>query len=175
MRLIFLLLLVSSCVDGPNHAASDGPAPEDERGGELNGTCAPEGEVFTDHYSCDGVEGPSRGDEPPGAVARVDENPARALDPDLPWVQDQLAACSCICCHNNNGESAHIWSWDFEPVWTDSIETDRLERMASEDAFRPGDNIDPTTNNGFSRVISGIPSTDGERLMEYLRREVERR
>ena len=85
----------------------------------------------------------------------------------------QLQSCSCSCCHNNAGESAHIWSWDFDPVWTDSIETERLERLAS--TLGRVDNIAPLGNEGFSRSISDFPSTDGQRFVDYLLREQARR
>ncbi len=169
------LLLLAAC--NTDHETCDPNGPWTESGapdGEINGTCAPEDELYTDHFSCDGVAGPCRGTAEQGAVARVDEDPARLEDPDLDWVRSQLGSCSCVCCHNDAGESAHIWSWDFAPVWTDSIETDRLERIVEGYAGHQ-DDIDPDDNHGFSRDPSGFPSTDGERLLAYFGRELERR
>ena len=168
-----LLLLAGCGLAESEFCDPDGPWTEaGEPEGEINGTCAPEGELYTDYYACEGVAGPCRGDADQGATAQVPEDPERLEDEDLEWVQDQLGACSCSCCHNVEGESAHIWAWDFEPVWTDSIESARLARVAAgstdEDDYLG-------ENNGFDRLVVTIPSTDGERLKAYLQRELDRR
>jgi hypothetical protein len=156
--------------DGPPSDTESLTAETEVFEGEINGTCAPEGQSYQEVYSCEQVEGPCRGNAEKGPVARVTTNPASLNDPDLDWVLGQLDACSCSCCHNNDGESAHIWSWDFQPVWTDSIDTARLQRIAQPNN-NLNDDVDPADNHGFSRKISDFPSTDGHRLMDYLQRE----
>jgi hypothetical protein len=69
--------------------------------------------------------------------------------------------------------SAHIYSWNFAPAWTDSLDTERLESLV-DDGTRE-DDIAPENNNGFSRLATGLPSTDGDRLKAFFQRELERR
>jgi hypothetical protein len=149
------------------------PSGEGEANGVQNGTCAPEGERFTDHFSCEGVEGPCAGGGERGAKAQVAADPATQSDPDLAWSANQIRACSCSCCHNNQGVAAHIYSWDFAPAWTDSLSTERLERVVGE--YNSDEDIAAADNNGFSRLGTGIPSTDPTRLSAFLARELERR
>jgi hypothetical protein len=145
----------------------------DEATGVQNGTCAPEGEAFTDHYSCDGIEGPCASNDEHGASAKVAADPARQSDPDLAWSAEQIRACSCSCCHNDRGVAAHIYSYDFQPAWTDSLATERLERIINEN--NTDEDIPPASNNGFSRLGTAIPTTDDARLKAFFQRELDRR
>lgn len=147
----------------------DGPPP-----GVTNGTCAPEEQLFTDHFSCNGIQGPCPSSDERGAKRRVAEDASRLGDPDLAWSTAQLTSCSCTCCHHDGGLSAHVWSWDFAPVWTDSLDTERLKTLAARPTD-PHEDIAPADNNGFSRVESDIPSTDGVRMRAFLERELARR
>jgi hypothetical protein len=146
--------------------------PVSEAQGVVNGTCAPAGERFVDHYSCDGIAAPCPHDGPRGPSAHVQPDGERESDPDLAWSVAELESCSCVCCHNNEGVSAYVWSYDFSPAWTDSVETARLERIASNEG---SDDIAPENNNGFTRVLTGLPSTDPARFQALLARELERR
>lgn len=150
---------------GSGHDGGDGPV--------TNGTCVPHGEAFSDTYDCALVDGPS-GDDSIGPTAHAEEDPTALDDPDLPWVLDELRACSCSCCHQVTGEAAFVWAWDFSPVWTDSIESDRLERLANGEISGSA-GLPPEVNHGFSRDPLGLPTTDAERMQAYLLREVERR
>jgi hypothetical protein len=141
--------------------------------GVENGTCAPDGESFTDHFSCDGIAGPCPSTDERGASARVSPDASRQDDPDLAWSAQQIRACSCSCCHNDDGLAAHIYSWNFSPAWTDSLNTERLESLATGDGR--DDDLSPGENNGFSREISDIPSTDGNRMKAFFQRELSRR
>ncbi len=140
----------------------------------INGTCAPEGELFTDHYSCDTVAGPCTDEAPGQPSAVVDEDPARLDDPDLAWSTAQLGSCSCSCCHGNAGVAAFEWSWEFAPVWTDSANTERLRDLA---AAPPSSysSIPADDNNGFERETIGVPTNDAARMRGYIEREIARR
>jgi hypothetical protein len=166
-----MILLFLACGEGSARCTPDGfdtgPA------GEINGTCAPEGTLYTDVYSCQGVDGPCPGSDE-GASAKVDEDASRLDDADLTWATAQLGSCSCSCCHNNEGVSAYVWSWDFSPVWTDSLDAERLQKLVDGDT--PHDNdIRPARNNDFTREGTGIPTTDPERMRAFLERELDRR
>ena len=137
----------------------------------INGTCAPEGETFTSVYSCETVQG-AISILPTGAVSKVEYNPATLEDPDYEWVAEQLSACSCTCCHTNNGTGTHIWSSTFEPAWTDSADSDLLESL-----LRPlgGDAPIAEENNGFSTDSTFHPTTNPERFRAFIERELARR
>jgi hypothetical protein len=151
----------------------DGNAAEDlPKDAAPNGTCAPEGEPFTDHFACAGVAGPCPTTGESGAKRAVAASDEQRADPDLEWSKAQLVSCSCSCCHGEGGLGAHEWTWDFEGSWTDSATTARLRQMAGE----PGsEGIDPTSNNGFSREVIDLPTTDSGRMRAFLERTIERR
>jgi len=158
--------LVSSCDE-----AETGPSPE-----VANGTCAPHGELFTDHYSCENMDGPdatSRSGEPATAKI-VMPTPDRLDDPDQAWLREELSACSCICCHRAGGISAYVWAYDFEPVVMDSVSDDVLSRFTDRPPAHAAV-IPPEANNGFSRVATGFPTTDRDRFLAFVNRERARR
>lgn len=171
MRWMFCLAIVMGSCGYTERCGTDGGL-QQEGEGPINGTCAPEGQAYQDVYTCEGVVGPCGEGDSPGASAAVEEDLTRLDDPDYDWAKAQVDACSCVCCHTTDGVAAHVWSVDFEPVWTDSIPTDVLGRVLEggrDNRLRPND------NNGFDREVSNIPSTDGGRLIEYLQREMDRR
>jgi hypothetical protein len=132
----------------------------------INGTCAPHGESFFDQYSCDTVEGPAptsqSADGPSSQVTDPDED--RLEDVDNAWTTAELAACSCICCHSSSGISGYVWSYEFEPLWIDSMNDERLLGF-TDSGPGSGPDLDADTsgaadNNGFSRAQIGVPTTD---------------
>ena len=149
---------------------------QDPLAGEiLNGTCAPEGEIFTSVYSCATAQGPSP-TEPPGAVSQVTHNPAILEDPDYDWVLGQLSACSCTCCHTGAGIGTYRWSSTFEPAWSDSADSKALDALQRDPAQLTLPNaIPPEENNGFSRYETTHPTTDPERFRAFILRELARR
>ncbi len=142
----------------------------------MNGTCAPHGELFLDHFTCDEVEGPSstdRSDEHASTKVSAPD-PARLDDPDLAWITAELAACSCVCCHNDTGIGAYRWSYEFEPTFIDSVDDEVLLRFT--DPPPPhAPKIPPEENNGFARGEFGFPSTDKQRFEAFIDRELARR
>ena len=147
----------------------------------VNGTCAPHGERFTDQYDCATVEGPAPTDHSgDGASSQVtDPDETRLADEDTDWTQAELAACSCVCCHSDNGIGGYVWSFEFSPFWPDSIADDTLRTFTNSG---PGtgpdlsaDTSDAADNNGFSRAQIGVPTTDAERFLAFIDRERARR
>jgi hypothetical protein len=139
--------------------------------GAINGTCVEPGQNFLEHYTCEGVEGPTP-TQPPVSAAAVDHNPQTLEDPDYAWVQAQAAACSCICCHREGGIGSYKWSYDFEPAFIDSADAGPISLLG----FASGPTaVPPEDNHGFSRSRSALPTTDADRLQGFFDRELQRR
>jgi hypothetical protein len=143
------------------------------------GGCAPEGMRFTDVASCDAVrtQRPYWSAEPPALPS--DDDPRlddAAFVDDLVFTQKQAAACGCVCCHDKTtGVGAAGWDVSVEPIWTDTL-TDRgvaiLSGRLSSDIFGW---LEPEDNYGFERRLTGLPSTDPERMRAFFDAEIERR
>lgn len=58
------------------------------------------------------------------------------------------------------------------PAWTDSATDDTLDVLGFTGR---GDQYDPETNFGLTRVYSALPTTDPARLQAYIDRELARR
>lgn len=142
----------------------------------VNGTCAPHGERFLDHYTCDDVKGPSPTDQSdePATIKVIMPDPARLDDPDLEWMEAELVACSCVCCHHDTGIGAYRWSYEFEPTFIDSVGNDVLQRFTDPPPPHAAQ-IPPEENNGFARGEFGFPTTDKKRFQAFIDRELERR
>jgi hypothetical protein len=139
----------------------------------LNGTCAPHGQHFSSVYSCETVTGPTPS-EPPGADPAVSHDPETLTDPDYDWVLAELEACSCICCHANDGVATYVWSSSFLPAWSDSADEQVLSKLG-----RYGAPVVMTIpledNNGFTNEQTGHPTTDPKRFGAFVDRELTRR
>lgn len=169
-----MILLLIACAD-EGTCTPDGPTERPAEELLINGTCVEEGSVFTEVYDCSEVEGPCTSGEPSPAIAKVDEDPARLDDEDLEWTRDQMGACSCSCCHHVEGVSGFWWAWDFEPAWTDSIDSEALAGFINEEPDHFYDDLLTEENNhGFTRDF-GAPTTDHERFGAFVERELDRR
>ena len=167
---LFVSLLLSGC--GNDRCHPNGNDVEDEDSAIQNGTCALEGTLFEDSFSCSKVGGPCPGSSGQ-ASAKVAEDADRLADPDAAWARDQLGACSCVCCHHSGGIADHEWTWDFEPVWTVSAESKVLRELLEpvDEEYR----MSPAKNNGFSVRELHLPTTDAPRLKAFIERELARR
>ena len=137
----------------------------------LANACVAEGERFDEHFDCADVGGPCPMSDERGAVAQVPSDPARLDDPDFEWVNAQIAACGCSCCHRAGQVSAHKWSIDFQPAWVEGVPTRVIGLLAKGDGGEPDDG----SNHGFDQVETHLPSSDGPRMAAYLQREIDRR
>lgn len=167
------LLTWLACGDGSSdpHLDSTGD-PALQRA--VNGTCAPEGEAFLDRYSCEGVQGQSPTTEATASAQVAAPDPSRLEDPDLAWSAGQLESCSCVCCHVSEGIAGYSWAADFAPAWTDSASDGALSSLAGPPPHFL-EILPPEENHGFERELTGMPSTDPERMLAFLRRELARR
>ena len=143
--------------------------------------CSEPGRKFTDYASCEPVL-----TQRPYAPVPAASTPAADDDPrlentvfleELEWVKEQVEACACVCCHDNDIAPAGASNWDIDagPLWIDTFFDSGLAMIAgwvdssSFGAFPPED------NNGFSRDRTGLPTTDVERLKAFFEQELERR
>jgi hypothetical protein len=150
----------------------------------VNGMCAPEGERFTDVYSCEFVVAPLGDASIPASAKLTDPDPGRLADPDREWVDAQLAACSCSCCHatpgaslpvDPSGRGRYVWDATFAPIWTDSATSDALRGVGGLNGGPTHTSVDPDDNFGFERHGGSAPTTDYDRLSGFIERELARR
>jgi len=140
-----------------------------------------EGRYFADYASCETVltqrpyypiaaEAPAAPDDP-----RLDD-PAWVAE--YNWVTEQVRASACICCHTEaespNGEPSG-WFLEAGPIWTETLDDDGLAMMAGWIDSTAFGAFDPADNNGFAREITGMPSTDPDRMKAYFAGELARR
>ena len=146
----------------------------------LISACTEPGRRFEDYASCEDVltQRPYYGYGTP-----VEENPddPRLQDDEymgeLEWLTDQVEACACVCCHAEDiapsGPSG--WNIDAGALWIDSVPDAGLAMLAGlvdSDAFGA---YPPEENNGFDRSITGLPTTDVDRMQTFLVAEYLRR
>lgn len=145
----------------------------------MNG-CVPEGLIFEEYASCL----PVRTQRPfyfspPDSIA-ADDDP-RLQDADymgeVEWAKSQVLACGCVCCHSSGstGDGSSAWDIDAGPIWTDSLDDRSVAMFAGAMSsyalgWYPADD-----NNGFSRDVAGVPTTDPGRMTEFFQAELERR
>lgn len=137
-----------------------------------------EGRRFQDYASCDVVrtQRPYAPYPRPDDAERADE---RLNDPtykaELDWVKSQIEATACVCCHATSLTPNGASNWDIEQPgnfmngFYDSGLALGANWVNSEalGAF-PADE-----NNGFDREISGIPSTDPQRMRDFFIAELQ--
>ena len=96
---------------------------------------------------------------------------------ELQWVTEQVEASACVCCHDSEliGGTAGAWDISLGPIWTDTIADSgvaMLAGLADSTAFGA---FPPEDNNGFSRDVTGMPTTDRDRMRDFFVSELARR
>jgi len=94
------------------------------------------------------------------------------------WATQQVESTACVCCHAaehapDTGPSD--WHVDAAGIWTDTLDDDGLAVMAGWIDSRAFGAFSPEHNNGFSRLLTGIPTTNPARMQQFLVGELERR
>ncbi len=168
------------CVDPlPGEPAGDGPDGKVCTFNQISG-CTEEGRKFEDYASCDDV----RTQRPYSAVAPNDTQPAndpRLNDPEyaaeVEWVKTQLDSCACVCCHKSSvtPDGAAIFDTEFPGNFVNSFTNYGLAFAARAFDSSYLGNYQASANNGFSRDVSGLPSTDQPRLKAFFTAELEYR
>ncbi|MCO4773530.1 MAG: hypothetical protein KDA24_26085 [Deltaproteobacteria bacterium] len=171
------------CVDP---ASVDAPADAELVDGQLCvwdmfSGAVPEGMRFSDVSSCEApwTQGPPWFAKP----ARVYESPASLLDDEAwvaeaTWVQEQVHAVGCGCCHASSSESGNTSGFDFDApgVWTDTMTNAQLIMSGGyNDLHRLFGEVPVEDNHGFARSETLFPSTDPARLKAFFESEFERR
>jgi hypothetical protein len=143
--------------------------------------CTEPGRKYQDYASCDDVL-----TQRPYYAVPAQFEPAGADDPRLAdadymgnvaWAKQQVEACACVCCHSNvlAPSGPALWYVEAGPIWTDSIRPSGLAMLAGlADSTYLGA-FPAKDNNGFDRTALGIPTTDVERMADFLLGEWQRR
>jgi len=138
------------------------------------------GRSFADYADCDVVrtQRPFWSADP---YAVPDAEDPRLVDTnfmqELAWVTEQVEATGCSCCHSSSviGGKAAQWDISIGPIWTDTVSDTGvalftgLADSSVLGAYRAED------NNGFQRELTGLPSTDSERMKAFFVNELARR
>ncbi len=147
----------------------------------ISGSTEP-GRKYEDYGSCEQVltqrpywAAPPSDFQTPADDPRLTD---AAFQKELSWVKEQVEASACVCCHSEKtapGGKTSNWYIEASPIWTDSFDPSGLALAAgwidstSFGAFAPED------NNGFSRDVTGLPSTDPARMKAFFEGELARR
>lgn len=141
----------------------------------------PEGLAFTDLLTCDiaFTQGPSWFSKP----ARIHTSPDVLLDDpafvaELDWVQAQIEASGCACCHASGVGSGHTTGFDVSApgVWTDTMTNAQL--IMASGAFLDHTlfgHYEASDNQGFDRIQTLFASTDSARMKAFFEDEFDRR
>ena len=92
------------------------------------------------------------------------------------WMRSQVEASGCVCCHSDSAKAgASGWTIDAGPLWLDTVPDKGLAMLAGLVDSTVFGAFPPSENNGFDRSITGMPTTDPERMQLFLMGELERR
>jgi hypothetical protein len=93
---------------------------------------------------------------------------------ELNWVRSQVAASACVCCHSNRIAPDGPSNWYIEAPgnWMHTFGDSGLALGAGWVDSSTFGAFPAEQNNGFSRTISGFPSTDPPRMQRFFEREL---
>jgi hypothetical protein len=139
-----------------------------------------EGRRFVDYASCEPVlsQRPYWAYEVESAAipddARLDD--AEWVE-EFEWVTGQVESSACVCCHSADlaPEGPSGWYLEADGVWIDTVDDDGLAMLAGWVDSTAFGAFDAEDNNGFDRTLTGQPSTDPERMRDFLVGELTRR
>lgn len=140
----------------------------------ISGSTEP-GRYFPDYGSCEIVRTQRPFWEAPPA-AEPDEADPRLADQgfmkELAWAKEQVAASGCTCCHDSRVGKVGQWDIDAEPIWITTLSDSGLALFAGYADSSVLGAYPPEDNNGFDRNTLGIPTTDNERMLAFLEKEL---
>jgi len=149
--------------------------------GAISG-CTEPGRNFAEYASCEAVLTQRPYWPAPPSDFKTPEGDPRLSNPqwlgELAWVTEQVEACGCVCCHSEKAapaEGPSNWYIEAGPIWTDTFYPTGLALAAgwvSSDALGA---YPPDQNNGFSRDVAGLPTTDPARMVAFFEGELLRR
>lgn len=138
------------------------------------------GRRFSDYASCDVVR-TQRPYYPMPPSSRTGQPDPRMDDPtyvtELDWVRTQIEATGCVCCHSAKETPMGASNWDIDVPgnWINTFDDTGLALGANLVSSMTLGAYEAEDNNGFDRSISGIPSTDPERMRTFFLNEIEHR
>jgi hypothetical protein len=142
--------------------------------------CTEEGRRFEDYGNCEEI----RTQRPYNPVPPNDTQPAddpRMNDPvyaaEVEWVKGQIESCACVCCHKSSltPEGASIFDTEHPGNFVNSFTDWGLSFGANVFDSSLLGRYPAEENNGFGREISGISSTDQERMKRFFEGELAHR
>jgi hypothetical protein len=137
------------------------------------------GRRFADYADCDVVRTQRPFWSAPPA-REPDPNDPRLEDAqfaaELAWVTEQVAASGCTCCHDSSSSST-VAQWDVAAagVWLDTLSDPGLALFAGLADSSVLGAYEPEDANGFARELTGVPSTDPERMQAFMLAELDAR
>ncbi len=159
--------------------------PEGATGGEvctwsMISACTEPGRKFVDYASCDTVRAqrPYYGFD----YGIVDDPEDPRLDDaewlaESDWVREQVEACACVCCHSTEAAPRGPSGWYIEhgPLWVDTLPDSGIAMMAGLADSAALGAYPAEQNNGFDRAVTGMPTTDIDRMRTFFVEEWLRR
>lgn len=139
-----------------------------------------EGRNFMDYGNCDVVltQRPYFNIPPYNDVNPLDP---RQLDPqfmaELRWINQQVRASGCICCHDtvSSGRQAAVWDISAPGIWTDQLSDQGVAILSGKVSSAILGKFTAAANNGFDRDSTGFPTTDVARVQRFFNNELDRR
>jgi len=96
---------------------------------------------------------------------------------ELEWINSQVRASGCICCHDtkSSGRQAAVWDVSAQGIWTDMPSDQGIAILSGKVSSAILGKFTAEDNNGFSRDSIGFPTTDVARVQAFFNKELERR
>jgi len=171
------ILICSPPVDGVEGMSADGNVCT----WQSIGGCTEPGRKYNDYAECDTVMSQRPFFPVPPSSFKTDEDDP-ILDDDaflaeVAWAKDQAESCGCVCCHTTGVAPLGAAAFDTsaEGIWTDSFTTHGLAIAAGWIDSSPLGAHAALDNNGFDRQVTGLPTTDPERMIRFFEGELARR
>ena len=96
---------------------------------------------------------------------------------ELRWINSQVRASGCVCCHDtaSSGRQAAVWDISAPGIWTDQLSDQGVAILSGKVSSEILGKFTAENNNGFSRDSTGFPTTDVPRVQQFFNNELTRR
>lgn len=139
--------------------------------------CTEPGRKYADYGRCENVLTQRPYYPVARAPARSGPDP-RLQDPayvaELNWARSQIESCACVCCHSSRTAPRGTSNWfvEAEGNFMDSFFDSGLALGAGWVDSASFGAYPPAENHGFSRDVSGFPTTDSARMVRFFEGEL---
>ncbi len=139
-----------------------------------------EGREFMEYGNCDVVltQRPYLTEIPYNEVNPLDPRQLdRKFMAELRWINSQVRASGCVCCHDtaSSGRKAAVWDISAPGIWTDQLSDQGVAILSGKVSSEILGKFTAENNNGFSRDSTGFPTTDVPRVQQFFNNELTRR